>query len=152
LTGTIREQKRGGHLSVGRLRSYEADLDKLHKELERVIATDFFQAPMRAVAVTAFERRQKALLASQNRKPKAAVSDVSKAGSLHLAQFQDQRWITRKNLFIDRLASIWLIKRFIDKRPRFSFVSEGETVEGGIAFDMYGAEFTHQGKIVGSRP
>jgi hypothetical protein len=44
------------------------------------------------------------------------------------------------------LASAWLIKQFIDKRPRFYFVAEGETVEGAIPFDMFGAEFTHQGE------
>jgi len=49
-------------------------------------------------------------------------------------------------LHIDRLASAWLIKQFIDRRPRFYFVAEGETVEGGIPFDMYRAEFTHQGE------
>ena len=54
--------------------------------------------------------------------------------------------MTRRNLHIDRLASAWLIKRFIDKRPRFHFVAEGEPVEGGIPFDMFGAEFTHQGE------
>jgi hypothetical protein len=54
--------------------------------------------------------------------------------------------VTRRNLHIDRLASAWLIKQFIDKRPRFYFVSEGETVEGAIPFDMFAAEFTHQGE------
>src|SRR5437773_669313 len=54
--------------------------------------------------------------------------------------------MTLRNLHIDRLASAWLIRQFIDKRPRFYFVVEGETVEGAIAFDMYGAEFTHHGE------
>ena len=54
--------------------------------------------------------------------------------------------MTRRNLHIDRLASAWLIRQFIDKRPRFHFVAEGERVEGGIPFDMFGAEFTHQGE------
>ncbi|HZJ42503.1 MAG TPA: chromate resistance protein ChrB domain-containing protein, partial [Pyrinomonadaceae bacterium] len=46
----------------------------------------------------------------------------------------------------DRLASAWLIKQFIDKRPRFYFVSDEETVDGAIPFDMFGAEFTHHGE------
>ena len=54
--------------------------------------------------------------------------------------------MTRRNLHIDRLASAWLIKQFIDKRPRFYFVAEGETIEGAIPFDMFGAEFTHHGE------
>ena len=146
LTGTIREQKRGGHLSVGRLRSYESDLDRLHKELERIISIDFFQASGRAGAVTAYERCRKILLASHDKKQKIAAAAPVKKGSLDLTQFQGRLWITRKNLFIDRLAAIWLVKRFIDKRPRFSFVSDGETAKGAITFDMYGAEFTHQGE------
>ena len=54
--------------------------------------------------------------------------------------------MTRRNLHIDRLASAWLIKQFIDRRPRFYFVAEGETIEGAIPFDMFGAEFTHHGE------
>lgn len=144
LTGAIREQKRDRHLSVGLVRSYEAELDRLHKELERITSTDFFQASRRAAAVAAYERCQKTLLASHSRSRKIAVSASVNPGSLSPAQFQGRRWITRRNLFIDRLACAWLIKRFIDKRPRFSFVSDDAVVEGGIAFDMYGAEFSHQ--------
>ena len=65
---------------------------------------------------------------------------------LSVADFQNRRWVTRRNLHVDRLASAWLISQFIDKRPRFYFVAEGETLEGAIPFDMFGAEFTHQGE------
>src|SRR5438132_2205095 len=54
--------------------------------------------------------------------------------------------MTRRSLHIDRLASAWLIRQFIDKRPRFYFVAEDEMVDGAIPFDMYGAEFTHHGE------
>jgi hypothetical protein len=146
LTGTINEQRRGGHLSAGRITGYEAELDRLHKELERIIAVDFFDAPGRRAAVAAYERGAAALRATQSRSERLAKSRSTKGAALDLAKYQGQRWVTRRNLFIDRLASIWLIKRFIDKRPRFHFVSEGETVEGAISFDMYEAEFTHQGE------
>ncbi len=49
-------------------------------------------------------------------------------------------------MHIDRLASAWLIKQFIDKRPRFYFVADGQTIERAIPFDMFGAEFTHHGE------
>lgn len=146
VTEAIREQKKGGHLSASRISAHEADLDKLHKELDRIIATDFFEAPGRPAAVEAYERCRKALRASQNRKEHLARSKLSRSRALSLDQYQGRRWVTRRNLFIDRLASIWLIKRFIDKRPRFYFVSEGERVEGAIAFDMYEADFTHRGE------
>ena len=145
LTGAIREQSRGKHLSAGRLSAHESEIEKLHVELERVAANDFFDAPGRAAALSAYERCQKAMHAAQGSAGKAAGS-TTKAGSLDVAKFQGQRWVTRRNLHIDRLASAWLIKQFIDKRPRFHFVGDGETIEGAISFDMFGAEFTHHGE------
>lgn len=145
LTGAIREQKRGGQLSMARLGNYETELDKLHAELERIRAVDFFKARGGAAAVAAFERCQKMLRSSQSRGA-ASASKKSRAAALDLAQYQGRRWVTRRNLHIDRLASAWLIKRFIDGRPRFSFVAAGETIEGGISFDMFGAELTHHGE------
>jgi hypothetical protein len=146
LTGAVREQKRGGHLSAGRLGGYEAELDKLHAELERVVSTDYFGARSRAAAVTAFGRCQKAIRASQERGSAGTKTSGTKGGVLEISQYQGRRWVTRRNLHIDRLASAWLIRQYIDKRPRFYFVAEGETVEGGIPFDMFGAEFTHRGE------
>jgi hypothetical protein len=144
VTGACREQKRGGHLSAGRLSAYEAEVDKLHAELERIVSTDFFSAHGRAAAVKAYERCRNAIRQSQDRQKVGGKTRTAKGDALNLSQYQGRRWVTRRNLHIDRLASAWLIKQFIDKRPRFHFVVEGETVEGDIPFDMFGAEFTHQ--------
>lgn len=145
LTGSIREQSRGRHLSAGRLSAHESEIDKLHAELERTAANDFFNASRRAAAFSAYERCQKVIRSAQGPGGRAALSQ-KKAGTLDVAKYQGQRWVTRRNIHIDRLASAWLIKQFIDKRPRFYFVAEGETVEGAIPFDMFGAEFTHHGE------
>jgi hypothetical protein len=145
LAGRIREQSRAKHLSPARLAAHETELDRLHVELERVIATDFFQAKGRATALTAYDRCQRALRLSQT-PAKRITSAARESGVLSVADFQNRRWVTRRNLHIDRLASAWLISRFIDKRPRFYFVADGETTEGAIPFDMFGAEFTHQGE------
>jgi len=146
LAGAVREQKRGGHLTAGRIAGHEAELDRLHAELERVSATDFFGAGGRASAVAAYEQCREALRSSQSRGAAGATARAANDGTLDRSQYQGRRWVTRRNLHIDRLASAWLIKQFIDSRPRFYFVAEGETVEGGIPFDMFGAEFTHQGE------
>jgi len=145
LTGAIREQSRGKHLSAGRLAAHESELDRLHAELERVASNDFFNATGRGAAFTAFARCQKELRAAQGPKASGSSSET-KGGKLDAAKYQGQRWVTRRNLHIDRLASAWLIKQFIDKRPRFYFVAEGEAIEGAIPFDMFGAEFTHHGE------
>jgi hypothetical protein len=56
-------------------------------------------------------------------------------------------WVTREDVFIDRIASAWLIRRFIDADARFKFVpARGYTPKSGeLRFDMYQGEFTHVG-------
>jgi hypothetical protein len=145
LTGRIREQSRAKHLSPVRLSAQETELNRLHGELERVIDNDFFEAKGRAAALTAYDRCQRAIRQSQI-PPKKSVSTPRESGALSIADFQNRRWVTRRNLHIDRLASAWLISQFIDQRPRFFFVGDDETIDGAIRFDMFGAEFTHQGE------
>ncbi len=130
LTRAIREQTRSQHLSTGRLAAHEVELDKLHMELERISANDFFNAKGSAPAFNAYERCQKAIRATRG---PAAQASRSKAKSMvDPARYQGRRWVTRRNLHIDRLASAWLIKQFIDKRHRFYFVADGETIEGAL--------------------
>ena len=57
-------------------------------------------------------------------------------------------WVTRADVFVDRIASAWLVKRFIDPRATFRFVDPrqpGRHVDGELRFDMQPAEFTHVG-------
>jgi hypothetical protein len=145
LTGAIREQVRGKHLSAGRLAAHESEIDKLRAELERIAANDFFEAKGRAIAFNAYERCQKAIRAAQG-PARTGKPTATKRGILDVGKYQGRRWVTRRNMHIDRLASAWLIKQFIDKRPRFYFVAEEQLVEGALRFDMFGAEFTHQGE------
>jgi hypothetical protein len=57
-------------------------------------------------------------------------------------------WVTRKDVHVDRIASAWLIRRFIDPEARFKFVpARGYARKRGeIRFDMYEAEYTHAGE------
>src|SRR5258706_11237728 len=118
LTGAIRGQTRGKHLSAGRLAAHETEIDKLHAELERISVIDFFSAGGCQPALAAYERCQKAIRSAHGPASQATRS-ITKSGTLDLANYQGRRWMTRRNLHIDRLASAWLIKQFIDKRPRF---------------------------------
>jgi hypothetical protein len=55
-------------------------------------------------------------------------------------------WVTRSNVHVDRMASAWLIRRFIDREAKFRFVSSRtRPAEGEIRFDMYEGEYTHEG-------
>ena len=145
LAGSIREQTRGRHLTAGRLASHETELERLHSELERVIENDFFEARTRSAALRSYERCQQLLRAAQAPDGKPSGT-TAKDSALAVHDYQGRRWVTRHNIHIDRLASAWLIKQFIDKRPRFYFVTEGAEIENGIPFDMFGVELTHHGE------
>jgi hypothetical protein len=57
-------------------------------------------------------------------------------------------WVTRVGIKVDRMASAWLIRRFIDVEARFKFVAPKGYVPlpGELRFDMFDAEYTHQGE------
>src|SRR5260370_1271318 len=56
-------------------------------------------------------------------------------------------WVTRSGVHVDRIASAWLIRRFIDPDARFRFVApeEHQPAPGELRFDMFEAEYTHEG-------
>ena len=55
-------------------------------------------------------------------------------------------WATRPRPGVDRMASAWLITRFIDPKARFVFAASPDRVpRGALPFDMFGVEFSHRG-------
>jgi len=56
-------------------------------------------------------------------------------------------WVTRRGVKIDRIASAWLVRRFIDPKARFRFVDPQKAAPrpGELRFDMVGGDFTHEG-------
>ncbi|MEP6496091.1 MAG: chromate resistance protein ChrB domain-containing protein [bacterium] len=71
----------------------------------------------------------------------ASAEEPDRIGSARL-------WVTRQGVFVDRIASAWLIRRFIDKRARFKFVGAQNyrPQKDELRFDMVGAEYTHVGE------
>jgi len=64
--------------------------------------------------------------------------------------YRGRRWVTRRTPFVDRMASAWLIRTFIDPAAAFGFIDEDEVaaVGGGVvAFDVRGGEFAHVGDL-----
>ena len=145
LRGAAREQIKGNSFSIGKLAQHQVELNKLRQELDRVASIDFFDASQGGKARDAFEKCRRELQARETRNSKTSgiKSDPAK---LDTADYQNRRWVTRKDPHIDRLASGWLIRRFIDQRPRFHFVSEGERIDNALTFDMAEGDFTHRGE------
>lgn len=64
------------------------------------------------------------------------------------ASYRSRLWVTRPRPGVDRLASAWLIRRFIDAEARFEFAADRNAApQGSVPFDMFGVEFTHRGEL-----
>jgi hypothetical protein len=55
-------------------------------------------------------------------------------------------WLTRPRPGVDRIASAWLIRRFVDRDARFAFAERIPPDEELVPFDMFGVDFGHHGE------
>ncbi len=117
---------------------------KLTKDFSDIVRRDFFLTP-EGIAL----KKRIQVLETGLRGTGTTFSDTTASITLRRAKdFQGMTWATRKNPFVDRMASAWLIKRFVDPKASFIFIDERDisTVDkAAITFDMRGAAFTHAG-------
>ena len=116
------------------------ELTRLAKDYQRVRDIDFFDAPGGAEV-----RRLEEVVAMRTRRPEAAGRAEKPAPALDLAALRGRRWVTRPRPHVDRIASAWLIKRFIDPTAEFVFAPPAKFPEAAIPFDAPGVELTHHG-------
>src|SRR5437773_3486164 len=119
----------------------EVDLARLKQRLAELVAIDFFGAPSREAAeglVSGVEARMR---------DKRLGKQIMSTAVSRREDFQRKTWVTRKGIYVDRIASAWFIHRFIDSGARFKFVpAKGyNPLSGELRFDMFEAEFTHEG-------
>ena len=117
-----------------------ADVTRLRRRMEEIAAIDFFGAHGAQAA-------QSALADAERRSHQHP--DVSGPGGPELTpvDLKQRMWVTRRHIHVDRIASAWLIRRFIDPQASFKFVDGKSYVPEPreLRFDMAGAEFTHEG-------
>ncbi|HWJ00865.1 MAG TPA: chromate resistance protein ChrB domain-containing protein [Burkholderiales bacterium] len=122
-------------------------LRRLRGVFDRISKIDFFPGQARlqaAEAIDSLERRfQEAYSGGEPRSSKRRLR------GLDPARYQKRLWATRKDLWVDRLASAWLIKRFIDRNAKFVWIARpSERPRKAIGFDYNGAQFTHAHNLV----
>jgi hypothetical protein len=107
---------------------------RARKRLDEIRKIDFFDAPRRKEA-----EKRVAELDAASRRPhrRTGPGRSSLLGRI---------WVTRRSIHVDRIASAWLIRRFVDPRARFRFVDPKEPPrKGELRFDMVGGDFSHEG-------
>ena len=111
---------------------------RLRRQLESEVHRDHFDAAGRGHAEHALAQLETSLV-SQKGASDAAAQGQRPKGAL---------WVTRAGVFVDRIASAWLIRRFIDRKAHFKFVTgtRYSPRSNEIRFDMFQGEYTHRGE------
>ena len=132
---------RKGAFAGGKRGEMEAALARLQKRVGEIAALDFFHARGReSLEGLLREVEQKlAARAPKARAPRARAVEKPRGAT----------WVTRTGIHVDRMASAWLIRRFIDPKAEFKFVASRayHHQPGELRFDMFDGEFTHQGEL-----
>jgi hypothetical protein len=147
--GVLVQKVNATKASLARLgaRKARTATERLQRALDRLAQIDFYPGEAKAQAADALA------------KLKRAYQEVHASGEPHpsnrplrqldRARYRKRVWATRKNLWVDRLASAWLIRRFIDPEARFVWLERPRDQPAkAIGFDFDGAQFTHVGNRV----
>lgn len=122
-------------------------LKTLRRDFAALAAIDFFPGAPQAqaeAALTELEDMAQARLSPGE--PRAAAGAVAHRDR---ADYQGRTWATRKRLWVDRMASAWLIRRFIDPQARFLWLdAPADCPPDALGFDFDGAAFAHVGSRV----
>ncbi|MCA3218332.1 MAG: chromate resistance protein [Burkholderiales bacterium] len=124
------------------------ELQSLEQAMQRVSAVDYFPGPAREQLRTRLGGLRQLVQRRLSPDEPLALADATLA-PLSKRSYAAKTWATRRQLWIDRVASVWLIRRFIDPQARFVWLAKpADKPKRAIGFDFDGAEFTHCGGLI----
>jgi hypothetical protein len=133
LTDTIRQWGGPGRRGTHSDEAFPAEVARARKRFDDITRIDFFGASGRRAAEKLVRRLE-------------AAGGRRSGGSRGRKSFRGRTWVTRRGIRVDRIASAWLIRRFIDPKARFRFIDPKEPRRSGeLRFDMVGGDFSHEG-------
>ena len=128
-------------------RKAKTSLDRLQRRFDRLAAIDFFPGAAKtqtADALSTLTREYRETFAQGE--PRVSRRRLRPADR---SQYQGRVWATRKDPWVDRLASAWLIRRFVDPKAKFVWLDRPSGLpRKAVGYDFDGAEFTHVGNKV----
>jgi hypothetical protein len=120
--------------SVARHKRLPGRISRLRERFREIVEIDFFGSPLQKRAEKVLAQAD-AMPALAEKTPKAKPKD-----------YVGRLWVTRPRPGIDRSATAWLIREFIDKKARFTFAQEGNVSRDAVPFDMFQGGFGHRGE------
>ena len=131
-------------LTPRRLAATIRSMKQLRRDFESVHATDYFPGPAAAQTGELLTEAEATLLA-----PGEPRMQAGRIPRLHRKDYRGRTWATRARPWVDRLASAWLIKRFVDPKARIVWLKDPKRCpRNALGFDFDGATFTHVGARV----
>ena len=113
---------------------------RLKRRYDQTVSIDFFDSTGRLTTESLMNALNRSLTQSE-------METTVREETTELQELKNRVWVTRRGVHVDRIACSWLIRRFIDPQARFKFVvAKGYIPERDeLRFDMFDAEFTHEG-------
>ena len=122
-------------------------LQQIRREYEALVAIDYFPGPAQAQCAQAVAEAEAAV--TRHFSPDEPQPLHAGIRQLERTAYRGKRWATRHRVWVDRVASAWLIRRFIDPDARFLWLTSPQDCPAdAIGFDFDGAVFTHTGQRV----
>lgn len=114
-------------------------LGALRRRAEEIEAIDFFHVPLARTVMEELAACERLASGAEPRPPLEPVDPKTLVG---------RTWATRRGIYVDRIATAWFVRRFVDPEAAFVFLSRtDERADGTLHFDMFGGEFTHEGDL-----
>ncbi len=117
------------------------DLTRYRQRLAAIERVDFFGGAGRDRVVTLLGDLEAAAPSAA----KGSSRQVAAAERVDAVGYEGRLWVTRPRPGVDRMASAWLVRRFIDPEARFGFMTDVKAAGDAVAFDMFGGGFGHEG-------
>lgn len=134
-------------LESGATADAERRARRLRRAFDQLVAIDFHPGEAQRQAASALLSLEAAVAAA--REPDEPRPTAAAVPRLDAARYRRRVWATRRRPKVDRLASGWLIRRFIDPEARFKWLAApADCPKRAVGFDFDGAEFTHVGARV----
>jgi len=112
-------------------------LSRLRSRFQEIVEVDFFDNPL--------QKRVTDLLAKAD--AARVTTRLPETRKIHPRDYKNRVWVTRPRPGVDRCASAWLIRRFVDSKARFAFAPEDHVPKESVPFDMFHQSgFGHRGE------
>ena len=136
LAAELSDPARGAAARSGTPAETASLVARARRRLDEIARLDFFGAPGRKAVEARLSELEETMRTPAAESPKSGTPARSRPGST---------WTTRPGVKVDRIASAWLIRRFLDPKAKFRFVDPAARAgRGEIRFDMVGGDFTHE--------